>query len=150
MGKKSLRIQTERVNSAIRFIKTNNITKKNDVINVASVWVAEQMGLKRFEISLRKEPRWKRRIEGDIKRLRHDINLLNRESKGELGPKKWRKLKDLEEKYGVERKGMKTMNEELKQKILAKVQKSRGTNGELHSLGKIESLPSIRKRFLQS
>ena len=72
------------------------------------------MGIKRFEINQRKEPRWKRRIEGDIKRLRHDINLLNRESKDELGPKKWRKLKDLDDTYGVKRKGMKTVIEELK------------------------------------
>ena len=60
------------------------------------------------------------KVEGDIKRLRNHINLLNRESKGELRPKKWCKLKDLDEKYGAGRKGMKTMIEELKQRMSAK------------------------------
>ena len=66
VGKKSLRIQTEKVNSAIRFVTTNNIIEANNVIHAVSVWVAEQMGLKRFEINKRKEPGWKCRIEGDI------------------------------------------------------------------------------------
>ena len=46
------------------------------------------MGLKKFEIGRRKEPWWKRKIENDIKNLKHDINILHRESKGELGSKK--------------------------------------------------------------
>ena len=33
------------------------------------------------------EPRWKRRIEGDIKKLRKEVNLSTRDLKGELGSK---------------------------------------------------------------
>ena len=66
------------------------------------------------------EPRWKRRIEGDIKKLRQDVNLLTRDLKVELGSKKKQKMKEVYEKYRVEKKGLKTVVEELKQRMLAK------------------------------
>ena len=84
------------------------------------MWVAEQMGLRKFEIRERKEPRWKRRIENEIRRLRHDVNILSTDLKGELGKKKRHKLRDLEEKYRVKTKGIRTVIEELKQRMLAK------------------------------
>ena len=85
VNKRSLGAQSERVNSVMKFVKTKNITETNKLINAAGVSVADQMGLKKFEIGRRKEPWWKRRIENDIKNLKHDINILHRESKGELG-----------------------------------------------------------------
>ena len=66
------------------------------------------------------EPRWKRRFEGDTKKLRQDVKLLKRNLKGELGSKKKQKMKELYEKYRVKRKGLKTVIEELKQRMLAK------------------------------
>ena len=38
---------------------------------------------------------WKRRVKGDIKRLRQKVNFLERESKGELGLKKKCKSSEL-------------------------------------------------------
>ena len=125
VNKRSLRAQTESVNSVMKFVKTTNITETNKLISAASVWVADQMGLKKFEIGWRKEPLLKRRIENDIKNLKHDINILHRESKRELGSKKNWKLKDLEEKDRVRRKGINTVIEELKQRILAKSAKQK-------------------------
>ena len=58
--------------------------------------------------------------EGDIKKLKQDIKLLTRDSKGELGLKKKQKMEELYEKYRVKRKGLKTVIEELKQRMLAK------------------------------
>ena len=49
------------------------------------MWIAEKMGLKKIEIKEEKEPWWKRRIEGDIKRLKKDICKLESKSKEELG-----------------------------------------------------------------
>ena len=67
-----------------------------------------------------KKPKWKRRIEGGLKKLRQDVNLLTRGLKGELGSKKKKKMKVLYKKYTVNKKGLKTVIEELKQRILAK------------------------------
>ena len=125
VNKRSLRAQIGRVNSVMKFVKTKNITETNKLINAASVWVADQMGSKKFEIGGRKEARWKRRIENDIKNLKHDINILHKESHGELGSKQRWKLKDLEEKYRVRKKGINTVIEELKQRIVAKSAKQK-------------------------
>ena len=84
------------------------------------VCVAEQIGLEKIEYREKNEPRWKRRIEGDIKKLRQDVNLLTRDLKVELGSKKKQKMKELYEKHRVKKKGLKTAIEELKQRVLAK------------------------------
>ena len=81
--------------------------------------------MKKAEHGKKNEPRWKRRIEGDIKRLRQEINILNRVVKRELGLKKKRKLSELNERYRVKRKRLKTVTEGLKQRMLAKSAKER-------------------------
>ena len=91
----------------------------------ASVRVAEQIGLKKIEYRKKKEPKSKRKIEGDIKRLRKDVNILGRKSKGELGERKRQKLLQLRERYRVRKKGLKTVIEELKQRMTAKSAKIR-------------------------
>ena len=81
--------------------------------------------MKKADHGKKNEPRWKRRIEGDIKRLRQEINILNRVVKRELGLKKKRKLSELNERYRVKRKRLKTVTEGLKQRMLAKSAKVR-------------------------
>ena len=46
VDKKTLKVQTDRVNDAMKYFKSKNITGTNDLIKAASVWVAEQIGLK--------------------------------------------------------------------------------------------------------
>ena len=86
----------------------------NNLFRVASVWVAEWIGFKKAESRKKNEPKWKRRIKGDIKRLRKKVDFLEKESKGELGLKKKRKLSELNKGYRVKRKGLKTVIGELK------------------------------------
>ena len=45
--KKILKVQTDRVNDAIKYFKSKSITETNNLIKAASVWVAEQIGLKK-------------------------------------------------------------------------------------------------------
>ena len=52
--------------------------------------------------------------------MRQDVNLLTRGLKGELGSKKKKETKVLYKKYTVKKKGLKTVIEELKQRMLAK------------------------------
>ena len=125
IDRKTIKNKTEKVNSAIRFLKTSNITQTNNLIRAASVWVAEELGLKKIAHKKKGEPWWKRRVEGDIKRLKRDITLLERHRNGELGTKKQRRIVVLEEKYRVKRKGISTVIEELKQRIVAKSGKIR-------------------------
>ena len=82
--------------------------------------MAERTGLKKTEDRKKNELRWKRMIAGDIKRVRQEVTFLEKESKGELGLKKKRKLSKLNERYRLKIKGLKTVNEESKQRMLAK------------------------------
>ena len=90
------------------------------------MWLAEQTGLKKAYYAENKEPRWKRIIEGDIKKLRKDINMLTRDLKGELGSKKKYKMKELYDKYRIKKKGLNIVTEELKQRMLTKSPKVTG------------------------
>ena len=47
VDKKTLKVQIDRVNEAIKYFKNKNITETNDFIKAASVLVAEQIGLKK-------------------------------------------------------------------------------------------------------
>ena len=47
VNKKTLKVQADRVNNAIKYFKSKNITETNDLIKAPSVWVAEQIGLKK-------------------------------------------------------------------------------------------------------
>ena len=112
-----------KMNRAIELIETKNITQTNNLIKAAGVWVADQLGLKKYEGGKKKDPRWKRRIEGDIKHLKKDINILERVKKDQVGARKEGKAKMIVEKYRVKRKGLATVIEELKHRILAKAAK---------------------------
>jgi len=56
VDKKMLRNAAEKVNLAIKFIDTSNITQTNDLIRAASVWVTEELGLKRITWREKNEP----------------------------------------------------------------------------------------------
>ena len=62
----------------------------------------------------------KKRIKGDIKKLRRVINILERVKKKELGIRGKRKLDKLDEKYRIKRKGFNMVTEEPKQCASAK------------------------------
>ena len=78
--KKVLKVQTNRVNEAMKYLKSKSITEIKNLIRAASVWIAEGIGLKKTERRKKNEPRLKHRIEVDIKRLRQEVNFLGRES----------------------------------------------------------------------
>ena len=86
----------------------------------AALWVSKEFGEKKDKIGGKKEPWLKRRIESDITNLRRDINRLVRERQGETGGKGKRKIKELDAKYRVKKKGITLVVEELKQRLIAK------------------------------
>ena len=47
VDKKTWKLQTDRFDNAIKCFKSKNITETNGFIKAASVWVAEQTGLKK-------------------------------------------------------------------------------------------------------
>ena len=97
VDKNKLKKEMNRVNQVLRHIETKDIIGTNELIRAATVWVAEQLGLKKTEFRAKKDPCWKRRIEDDIKGIRNDVNILERDLRGELSHKKSEKLQRLKE-----------------------------------------------------
>ena len=56
IDKKTLKVQTDRVNDTIRYFKSKNITETNDLIKAASLSVEEQIGLKKRDYREKNEP----------------------------------------------------------------------------------------------
>ena len=115
---------TTKVNRVTEQIETKNTNQTNNLIRAAGVWVADQLGLKKYEGGKKKDPWWKRRVEEDVKQLKKDINILERVKKEQIGARKEGKVKLVEEKYEVKIKSLTTVIEELKQRIIAKAAKT--------------------------
>ena len=86
----------------------------------AALWVAKEVGVKKDKIGEKEQPWWKRRIESDITNLRLDINRLERERRRETGWKGKRKIKELNAKFKLKKKGINLVVEELKQRLIVK------------------------------
>ena len=96
------------------------------------------MGFKKRDYREKKEPIWKCRIEGNIEKLRQDVNLLTRGLKEELG--------SIYEKYRVKRKGLKTVIEELKQRMLAKSAKVKRYDQRIEQFRQNRIFDSTKRR----
>ena len=64
VNKEGLKVQTNRRNEVIKYLKSESITETNNFIRGASMWVAERIRLKKVEQKKKNEPRMKRMIEG--------------------------------------------------------------------------------------
>ena len=120
VDQRKLREVTKKVNEVIRHIKIDDVTQTNKLAMAAAFWVAKEVGVKKGKIGEKKEPWWKKRIESDITNLRRDINRLERERRGETGGKGKRKIKELDTKYRVKKKGINLVIKDLKQRLIAK------------------------------
>ena len=106
---------SRKINCILKHIRTENITDTNILIKAVIVYVGKKIGLKACGSKNKKEsePWWKRRIKKSINKVRKHINILERHQRGEIRRKE--KYEELERKYNIKKKGIKTVIEELKQ-----------------------------------
>ena len=83
-GRRKLNDITKKVNRVLKYVITDRSIDTNKLIKATAVYIGEQIGLKRKPVGKKSEPWLKRRIEGDIKRLRKGVNILKRYMKNEL------------------------------------------------------------------
>ena len=102
-----------KVNKIIGKIRAENLTETNRLIGAVALYVSHKVGLKtgKQKRDIRKEPWWKRRIHGTIKELWRQVNILQRNSRGELTNNA--KYREIEKKYHSKRKGESAVIEEL-------------------------------------
>ena len=114
---------SRKINCILKHIRTENITDTNILIKAVIVYVGKKIGLKACGSKNKKEsePWWKRRIKKSINKVRKHINILERHQRGEIRRKE--KYEELERKYNIKKKGIRTVIEELKQQLHAKTAK---------------------------
>ena len=116
---------TAKVNGILKYLPTDDITDVKNVLQASAILVCELLDIKEPEKKEKKEPFWKRRIEGDIKKLRQDLSRIDSWFKGKWKNAKAKEKQDLDEKYRLKAKGFNTVREELRQRITAKTAKIR-------------------------
>ena len=99
-------------------IKVNNITETNGLIYCGAAMVTEMLGVKSKNKEKRKEPWWKRRLEGQVKQLNRDLGRVNALIERKTVKKK--DVESLQRKYKFKQKGLQIVKEELRQRIKAK------------------------------
>ena len=118
-----LRNETAKVNKIITAATLTNITDIRDILQAGAILVGELVEAKEPKTKVEKAPYWKRRIEGDLTRLRKDLGRIEAWFKG-----KWKKYKagakeELDRRYRLKAKGFNTTMEEIRQRIVAKAAK---------------------------
>ena len=93
------------------------------MIKAVIVYVEKKIDLKDCGSKTKKEsePWWKRRIKKSINKVRKHINILERHQRREI--KRKGKYEELERKYNIKKKGIRTVKEELTQRLHAKTAK---------------------------
>ena len=135
------------VNNVMDKIPTSTITETNDLVYAVCVYTAKKLRLKSFKGGPKKDPWWKRRIEQDITRIRRDLNVLQRELKGQVRNRA--KVEELENKYHIKSKKLNTVIEELKQRLVAKAAKIKRYEQRGEQFKQNQLFNQDQKRFYQ-
>ena len=111
-----IRKETMEVNRAMAYIETMDISETNDLIYAGAHMVLQRLNAATGTRNNREhtEPQWKTRLKKKLEEQRKDLGILNNIRDGNQKPT--RKFKY---KYRLERKGMNTVIEELKQRVIS-------------------------------
>ena len=116
VDRNTLKEKVRKVNSALRYIHTDDITETNRLILAAVVVVQVELGVKRKE-KKQKELWWKKRLSDQVASSRKDLSRVDRIMQGKL--KNQQQATRVEKKYNISKKGIMVVAEELKQRIIA-------------------------------
>jgi len=117
VDKERLQSVVQKVDTVLGKMKTHNITDANNLIYAGAVLAQELLGLRKTYQTAKREPWWKRRLEGRVKELCRDLNRVNILAEGKKIKQKHRTY--LQKKYKIAQKGITTVKEEISQRIKA-------------------------------
>ena len=116
--RKKLKEEVKKVNEALKYMTTQNITDTNKLLKAAGCVVAKRLGVKKKKKGGKvKEPWWKRRIKNKIEKMRKELSRLDRWKKQEV--RNQRLKEEMKKKYQMKNKSIDVVIEELKQRIVA-------------------------------
>ena len=86
--------ETTKINHILKYVSTDDITDDGKLIRAAGFLLGEKIGSKK---SVKRDKRWKRRLEWGIKRLSKDLSKIDAWHLGE-----WRRKKEGERSHLAE------------------------------------------------
>ena len=128
-------------------MSTSDKTQTNDLIYAAATVLTENPGVKTATNENKKDPWWKRRLEGQIQQLRRDLSRLQQLKEGKMT--KTRHREDIQKKYQLREKGVKHVIEELKLGIIAKAAKVRRYKERIKQFKQNRLFKEDQSRFYQ-
>ena len=135
------------VNNLIGKIQARNITETNKLIYAGAYAVSDMVGMIKPKTE-KKEPWWKRRLEGQVKQMRRDLGFINKLIEKKKVKKKWRKI--LDTKYKIQKKKLTVVQEEIKQRIVAKQQKIKRYQNHINQFQQNRTFKNNQGRFYQN
>ena len=138
------------MNKVLEHVKITGFTHCRNVIQAALRIVGEEVGMKKSNAKKKKELFWKRRILGDISRLRKDLSRIEAWFAG-----RWKKGKNkekdlLDQKYRLKRKEFTLVMEELKQRITAKATKVKRYDNKMKQFQDNRNFQTNQGRFFKN
>ena len=118
IDKTKLYAALKKIDDILGKIKVKSITETNDPIYYGAVLVTDMVGVKIGKTEIKKEPWWKRQLEGQIKDIRRELSWVN--AIIENKPIKKKNLETLQRKYKLKETKLLGVKEELIQKLKAK------------------------------
>ena len=124
---------SRKINCVLKHIRIENITDINILIKAVIVYVGKKIGLKTCRSKNKKESDRnperntlvEKRVKKSTNKTRKHMNILERHQRGEIRRKET--YEGLERKNNIKKKGIRTVIEELKQRLHAKTGNPAGT-----------------------
>ena len=142
-----LKEAVRKINDLLTDIPTANLTETNKLLLAAACLAGKKVGAKKRETTSMAEPWWKRRLNGQIAKLRKDLSRLDKWKSNQL--KSMAVKEQLETRYKVKKKGIGVVIEELKQQVVAKAAKVKRYEGRVEQYRQNRMYQSNQKRLFE-
>ena len=142
-----LKEAVRKINDLLTDIPTANLTETNKLLLAAARLAGKKVGAKKRETTSMAEPWRKRRLNGQIAKLRRDLSRLDKWKSNQL--KSMAVKEQVETRYKVKKKGIGVVIEELKQRVVAKAAKVKRYEGRVEQYRQNRMYQSNQKRLFE-
>ena len=148
IDKDKVKKAVQKVNAVLAKVMPKDISATNDLLYAGAAVVTEMVGMRKTVSCNRKEPWWKRRLEKQVRELNIDLGRVNRVIQNGKIKRKYKN--DLERRCKIRQKGLKTVKEEIKQRISAKIGKIKRCRSRINQYQQNRVFQNNQKRFFES
>ena len=136
------------MNKIIPYLEMKNLSQCDNILLAAGNVVRKMLGIKeKLKYRGKTEPWWKRRLNGQIIELRQEISRLEALQSKTLKSEATKKR--LWNKYKIKQKGLRTVVEELKQRVIAKSAKIKRYEGRINQYQQNRMYSNNQKMFFE-